>query len=130
MTCSKVQKVKFGTYMLSEEAGDWWDNEHQRMEVVGDEITWVVFKIEFLEKYFMINLCSKKEMEFLELKHGSMTIIEYASKFEGLVKLCPHYNSSEVGGSKRIRFECGLHPKIKQGIGYQEILHFLMLVNK
>lgn len=113
MTCSKVQKVKFGTHILSEEVRDWWDSEHQRMEVVGDEITWVVFRIEFLEKYFLINLCSKKETEFLELKHGSMTITEYASKFEDLVKLCMYYNSSEAGGSKRIKFERGLHPKIK-----------------
>ena len=38
------QKVLFGTYMLSEEAEDWWDNARQRLEVVGTEVTWDVFR--------------------------------------------------------------------------------------
>ena len=42
IACNEVQKVQFGTHMLSEEAEDWWDNVCQRLEVVGTEITWVV----------------------------------------------------------------------------------------
>lgn len=68
MACTEVQKVQFDTHMLSEEAGDWWDNAHQRFEVVGVEITWAVFRTAFLEKYFPAYVCCKKEIEFLELK--------------------------------------------------------------
>lgn len=45
-------------------------------------------------------MLSKKEIEFLELKQGNMTVVEYAVKFEELVKFCPHYNGRDVEGSK------------------------------
>lgn len=41
------------------------------------------------------------------------------------MKFCPHYNGAAAEASKCIKFENGLHPKIKQGIGYQHILQFL-----
>lgn len=74
--------------------------------------------MQFLEKYFPEDVCSKKEIKFLELKQGNMTNDEYAAKFEELMKFFPHYNGTGVEGSKCIKFENGLRPKIKQGIGY------------
>ena len=68
MACADAQKVQFGTHMLSEEAEDWWDNTRQRLEDVGTEITWTVFRNEFLEKYFLEDARGKREIEFLELK--------------------------------------------------------------
>lgn len=41
---------------------------------------------------------SKKEIEFLELKQGNMTIVESTTKFEELVRFFPHYNGAAVGG--------------------------------
>ncbi|XP_019431993.1 PREDICTED: uncharacterized protein LOC109339076 [Lupinus angustifolius] len=35
---------------------------------------------------------TKKEMEFLRLQQGSMTVGEYASKFDDLARYAPHYN--------------------------------------
>lgn len=105
-------------HMLSKEAKDWWDNASQKMEAVGTKTTWVVFTTGFLEKYFIENLHSKKEIEFLELKQGSMLVAAYAVKFEELVKFCQNYNREDVEGSKCINFENGLHPEIKQGLRY------------
>lgn len=39
MECTEEYKVFLGTHMLFEEAEDWWDNTHQRLEVVGAKIT-------------------------------------------------------------------------------------------
>ena len=130
MTCTEAQKVQFGTHMLSEEAENWWDNTRQRIEVPGAEMTWVRFKTAFLEKYFPADVRCKKEMEFLELKQGNMSVADYASKFEELVQYCPHYNNADAEESKCVKFENGLRPEIKQGIGYQEIRRFPTLVNK
>lgn len=94
------------------------------------EVTWVVFRTNFPNKYFLDNVYSKKETEFLELKQGNSTVVEYASKFKELVKFCPYYNSGTAEGSKCIKFESGLRPEIKQGIRYQEIRRFFVLVNK
>ena len=83
--CSDGKKVAFGTYTLVEEVEYWWENTHQCIEVEGQDVTWDVFKRVFLEKYFPEDVRNKKEMEFLELKQGSMTVAEYAAKFEELV---------------------------------------------
>ncbi|XP_050896963.1 uncharacterized protein LOC127103773 [Lathyrus oleraceus] len=59
-----------------------------------------------------------------------MTVVEYVAKFEELVKFCPNYNNAEAEVSKGIKFERGLQPETKKGIGYHEIYRFPMLVNK
>ncbi|XP_050896791.1 uncharacterized protein LOC127103587 [Lathyrus oleraceus] len=43
-----------------------------------------------------------------------MIVTEYDARFEELVKFCQHYNGVVVEGSKCIKFESGLRPKIKQ----------------
>lgn len=95
-----------------------------------NEITWVVFRVNFLEKYFYKDLRSKMEIQFLELKLGDSTVAEYATKFENLMNFYLHYKCADAEGSECIKFKSGLRPKIKQGIGYQEILRYSVLGNK
>ncbi|XP_050897974.1 uncharacterized protein LOC127104872 [Lathyrus oleraceus] len=85
---------------------------------------------EFLGKYFPADVRNKKEIEFLELKQGTMSVAAYAAKFEELSRFCPHYNAVEAEHSKCLKFENGLRPEIKQFIGYQQIQWFSELVNK
>lgn len=47
----------------------------QKMEADGTEITWIVFRTEFLEKYFSVNVYNKKKIDFLKLKQGNITIV-------------------------------------------------------
>jgi hypothetical protein len=129
MVCTDEQKVRLGTYMLIGEAGDWWDNARQRLEAAGTMITWAVFKGEFLGKYFPEDVRARKEVEFLELKQGDMTVAEYAAKFGVLIKFSPYYNDIDAETSKCIKFENGLRPEIKQFIGYQRIRRFADLVD-
>lgn len=89
-----------------------------------------MFRNEFLEKYFPKDVCGKKELEFPEMKQGSMTVAEYVAKFEVHVKFCPYYNNVDAETSKCLKFENGLKPDIKQGIGYQQIRKYVELVNK
>lgn len=77
-----------------------------------------MFKSECLKKYFPVDVRTKKEIEFLELKQGNMTLSEYSSKFKELVNFFPHYNSAEAEGPKCIKFERCLRSEIKLGIGY------------
>lgn len=91
MAYADAQKILYGAYMLSEEAECWWDNVRHRFEANGKMITQVVFKGAFLEKYFPVDVRGKKEVEFLELKQGNMTVADYASKFEELSRFCPHH---------------------------------------
>ena len=72
--------------MLTVEADDWWLKTCQRLEAAGENVTWAVFRREFPRKYFPEDVRGKKEIEFLELKQGSMSVVEYASKFDELAK--------------------------------------------
>lgn len=90
------------------------------------EITYSVFRVAFLEKYFPADLRSKKEIKYLELKLGNIIIAEYVVKFEELVKLFPHYNNVTTEESKCVKFESKLCSEIKMSIGYQEYTGFLL----
>ncbi|MCI66623.1 hypothetical protein A2U01_0087881, partial [Trifolium medium] len=51
-------------------------------------------------------------MEFLGLSRGTMSVAEYAAKFEDLLRYCPHYNAAENETSKCVKFESGSRPEI------------------
>ncbi|XP_058728641.1 uncharacterized protein LOC131600505 [Vicia villosa] len=129
MDCTPAQKVRYGTHMLAVEADDWWLENRHRLEVAGEEITWVVFRREFLRKYYPEDVRGKKEIEFLELKQGNMSVTEYAAKFTELAKFYPYYDGAGAEFSKCIKFENGLRSEIKKAIGYQKIRIFPNLVD-
>ena len=115
--------------MLAVEADDWWLETCRKLEAAGENVTWAVFRMEFLRKYFPEDVRGKKEIEFLELKQGSMSVVEYAAKFVELAKFYPHYAEADAEFSKCIKFENGLSPKINKTVGYQEIHVFTDLVD-
>ena len=124
MACPEGQKVAFGTYTLVEEAEYWWENTRQCLDVEGQDVTWDVFKRVFLEKYFLEDVRNKKEMEFLELKQGNMTVAEYTAKFEELVRYFPHYQGRDGESSKCVKFLNGLRPVVKQAVNTRVFVSF------
>jgi len=83
----------------------------------------------FLEKYFPEDVRNNKEMDFLELKQGNMTVAEYATKFKELVRYFPHYQGRDGESSKCVKFVNGLRPEVKQVVNYQGIRQFPLFVN-
>ncbi|KAF1888115.1 hypothetical protein Lal_00039155 [Lupinus albus] len=116
--------------MLVKEAENWWEFTRRQMETEGQLISWGTFKEKFLHKYFPVDLKWKKEMEFLKLEQGNMSVGEYAAKFEELAWFCPYSELEVDGRSKCSKFELGLRPKLKIMFGHQEIADFATLVNK
>ena len=114
-------KGTFGTHMLAEEADDWWVSLLPVLEQDGTAVTWAVFRREFLDRYFSEDVRGKKEIKFLELKQGDVSVTEYAAKFVELAKFYPHYTLDTAEFSKCIKFENGLRADIKRPIGYQKI---------
>jgi len=129
MQCNEVQRVRFGTYMLAEEADDWWVSILPTLEQGGGVVTWAMFRREFLDRYFLEDVRGKKEIEFLEQKQGNMSVTKYAAKFVELAKFYPHYTPETGEFSKCIKFENGLRVEIKRAIGYQKIRNFYELVS-
>jgi len=129
MQCNEAQMVRFGTHMLAKEVDDWWVSTRPLLENGAEGVTWAVFRREFLSRYFPEDVRKKKEIEFLELKQGDMSVMEYAAKFVELVKFYPHYNAETAEFSKSIKFENGERAEIKRAIGYQKIRQFSELVS-
>lgn len=92
MDCTQAQKVRYGTHMLAAEADDWWLATRQRLEATDEEITWEVFRREFMRKYYPEDVKGEKEIEFLELKQGNLSVTEYAAKFIELAKFYLHFD--------------------------------------
>jgi len=88
------------------------------------------FKNEFLKKYLLEDLRNKKEVEFLNLKEGSMSVVEYVAKYKKLSRFCPYINAEDAMVSKCVKFENGLRPEIYQYICFHEIRDFDTLVHK
>jgi len=130
MVTNDDQKVRLATHMFVEEAEYWWMSTKRSIEASGDVVTWVRFKSEFLKKYFLEDLRNKKEAEFLNLKQGSMSIAEYAAKYEELSRFCPYINVDDAMVSKCVKFENGLRLEIYQYICFHEIRDFDTLVHK
>jgi hypothetical protein len=63
--------------------GAWWDT-FNAMQPVDHPVTWQKFITTFREYYIPAGVLNRKLSEFLDLKHGSMTVMEYANKFNHL----------------------------------------------
>src|SRR3954465_7923518 len=129
MDCTPEQKVRYGTHMLAVEADDWWLETRRILEGSGEEISWIVFRMEFLRKYFPEDVRGKKEIEFLELSQGNKSVVEYAAKFGELAKFYQYYDGPNGEFSKCIKFENGLCSEIKKAISYRKIRIFADLVD-
>ncbi|XP_058761401.1 uncharacterized protein LOC131634796 [Vicia villosa] len=119
MECTPDQKVRYGIHMLSVEVDDWWLETRQRLEVICEKITWVVFRRYFLRMYFPEDVCGKKEIKFLEVRQGNKSVMEYATKFGELAKFYQHCD-----GPTGEFLKC-----IKKVVSYQKIRVFADLVD-
>ncbi|XP_058216793.1 uncharacterized protein LOC131327666 [Rhododendron vialii] len=97
-------RVALITYQLKGEAHYWWDLM-EATHVIAT-MTFAEFETLFLDKYFPTPLRLAKEQEFLNLKQGTMTVTQYAAKFEELSRYAQTAVATE--DKKARRFEWGL----------------------
>ena len=93
MECPNRYKVALTTYQFEGEAEYWWETVKPRGE--ENSMTWERL-IELLDsKYYPRDVQRMKEREFLNLKQGSMTMMEYAARFNELSRFASHQVSIE-----------------------------------
>ena len=71
-------------------------------------MTWAEFRDLFMGKYFLDTDRHAKAQEFLELKQGTMTVLEYVARFTELAYFTDDYVAIDM--AKVRRFENG--PKL------------------
>jgi hypothetical protein len=81
--CTETQKPLFAAQRLRGPASTWWAN-FSAIQPAGHQITWEKFKLAFREHYVPEGVLHMKQEEFIRLKHGGDTIMQYLNKFNHL----------------------------------------------
>ncbi|KAL5545016.1 hypothetical protein UlMin_008800 [Ulmus minor] len=82
MRLTDQERVSCASFMLKKDARHWWATVKVTRDVT--EMTWADFVSEFNQKYYKSAILRAQQDEFMNLKQGSMTVIEAVNKFEQL----------------------------------------------
>ena len=102
--------------MMEGEADHWWraaKNTRSLLRGNGDW-TWREFLDVFYKKYFPVSVREKKEVEFITLEQGNLTVAAYEAKFSELSRFAPHMIATEAMRAKK--FERGLRPYLRSQV--------------
>ena len=112
MDCPENFKVRLATHQFKKEAKFWWGTVKPR---AGEPaLTWEQLKALMDAQYYPRDMKRAKEQEFLRLKQGQMSVVEYAPKFKELSRFTPNQVTTEE--MKMDHFEQGLKEPIKRMI--------------
>ena len=106
---SDTAKIRLVVFQLEGKSQVWWDCVKTSRDL--EAMTWAEFQELFMGKYFSATARYAKAQEFLELKQGSMTVIEYVAKFTELARFADDYVATDT--AKVRRFESGLRLSIR-----------------
>ena len=101
---SNTTRIRLATFQLEGEAPVWWNWAKTSRD--PEAMTWAEFHDLFMGKYFPATARHPKAQEFLELRQGTMTVMEYVARFTELACFCDDYVATDV--AKVRRFENGL----------------------
>ncbi|XP_058202625.1 uncharacterized protein LOC131317061 [Rhododendron vialii] len=98
-------RIVLATYQMQGEAQHWW-NLMKNTHDVGT-MTWERFEKIFLDKYFPTPVKQTLALEFMNLEQGTMTVTQYAARFEELSR----YGTTIIptDDDKARKFEWGLN---------------------
>ncbi|XP_047336933.1 uncharacterized protein LOC124940453 [Impatiens glandulifera] len=96
LKCDDAEKVQFTIFQLQGNASDWWELKKQTYERDTSTLSCDTFKKDFYNTYFPKSLRPEKEMEFINLKQGNMTITEYQARFVDLAKFAQSWMGREI----------------------------------
>ena len=101
---SDMTRIRLAAFQLEGEARVWWRWAKTSRDL--EVMTWVEFQELFMGKYFPETARHAKAQEFLELKQGAMTVMDYVARFTELARFVDDYVATDL--AKVRRFENGL----------------------
>ena len=75
--------MRFVVQQLLGSASVWWDM-FNAMQPVDHCVTWQEFTAAFREYYIPTDVLNRKLTKFLDLRQGSMSVMDYVNKFNHL----------------------------------------------
>ena len=101
---SNATKIRLAVFQLEGESQVWWDWIKASRDI--EAMIWGEFHELFMGKYFSATARHAKAWDFLELKQGTMTMLEYVAKFTELARFSNDSMATDV--AKVRKFEDGL----------------------
>ena len=109
---SDTTRIRLAAFQLEGEAQVWWRWARTSRDL--EVMTWAEFQELFMGKYFLETARQVKAQEFLELKQGAMTVMDYVARFTELARFADDYVATDM--AKVRRFENGLKLSIRARI--------------
>ena len=109
---SDTTRIRLAAFQLEGEARVWWRWVRTSRDL--EVMTWAEFQELFMGKYFPETARHAKAQEFLELKQGATTVMDYGARFTELARFTDDYVATDL--AKVRRFENGLKLSIRARI--------------
>ena len=109
---SDTTRIRLASFQLEGEAQVWWRWAKTSRDL--EVMTWAEFHELFMGKYFPETARHAKAQEFLELKQGAMTVMDYVARLTELARFADDYVATNL--AKVRRFENGLKLSIRARI--------------
>ena len=102
-------QITLAAFQLGDESQIWWEWVTTSKDL--ETMTWDDFRRLFMGKYFPASARHAKARESLNLRQGTMTVLEYVAKFIELARFEDDYVATDA--AKVRRFEDGLKLSIR-----------------
>ncbi|EOX94246.1 Gag protease polyprotein [Theobroma cacao] len=124
-------KLKVATRLFEKRARTWWNSIKSRSLI---PLTWTDFLREFDGQYYTYFHQKEKKREFLSLKQGKLSIVEYETRFNELMLYAPELVRLEQDQVNY--FEKGLRNEIRERMivtgkeSYKEVVQMALRAEK
>ena len=85
------EKAELSSYQLKDMAQTWYVQKKDNRPLRVGSVTLEVFKKEFLYRFFRGEKREAKVVEFINLRQGGISVLEYSLKFTQLLKYAPSF---------------------------------------
>ncbi len=109
--CTETQKSLFAAQQLRGPASTWWGN-FVAVQPAGHQVTWDEFKLAFCEHYIPEGVLHMKQEEFIRLKQGGDTVMQYLNKFNHLSQYAIDQVNTDL--KKKNCFMRGLNDRLQR----------------
>ena len=106
---SDETKIRLATFQLKGEAQVWWNWAKTSSDL--EAMIWAEFQELFIGKYFPDTARHAMAQKFLELKQGTMTVMDYVARFTELARFSDDYVATDM--VKVRRFKNGIKLSIR-----------------
>ncbi|XP_073152929.1 uncharacterized protein [Henckelia pumila] len=126
MGITDADRVSCATYMMRGDAALWWEGAVRGVHL--PTLTWAEFRRIFYAKYFTEDVRSRMIREFMSLRQGDRSVVEYVSQYERGCHFVPMIADSSQ--EKLRQFVEGLRAEIRHDVRMADVFTYESAVSR